>query len=297
MSMMHPKLAPFFQGREQFYPSNLEAKFSRIFNKILGMWGTPELDRYLGSLFVDDRGGRQGFPADVMNDILMLSRIHEHVRKMNEAGAGQRPDAWGDASVKHALQAEQIEYSKDGLFRAIDLGNERAVRLFIKAGIDLATTNASGWTPLIAAAGAKNLKALSLLLDAGADVRAHDAQGLTALHWAAYKGLPRVAELLLEKGADANAKSNMGLTPLSQAAMWGHAEVVGILLAHGANPEIADDEGLTALHKAVADGHVEVVKVLVAAGADREVKSVRGQTPASIARQRNNADVIAALGA
>lgn len=295
MATMHPKLAPFFQGREQFYPQHLEAKYSRIFNKILAMWGTPELDGFLGELFMDKRGGRQGFPSEVMNDILILSRIHEHVQQMKEAGARKKEDPWGNESVRRALQGEQIDFTKEGFFKAIELGNQRAVEIFIRGGIDLEVRNAGGWTPLTAAASAGNLKATTALLDAGANIDSRDSQGLTPMHWAAFKGFPSVTKILAEKGADINAKSNMGLTPLSQAAVWGHTEAVAVLLDKGARVNEADDDGLTPLHKAVADGHVEVVKLLAAAGADQEAKSARGLTPAAIAKQRNNSAVIAAL--
>jgi hypothetical protein len=295
MTVMHPKLAPFFQGREQFYPRHLEANYSRIFNKIIGMWGTPELDAFINDLFVDKRGGRQGFPAEVMNDILVLSRIHERMQQMKAEGARKKEDAWNNESLRRALQGEQIDFTKEGFFRAIELNNERAVQIFIRGGIDLEVKNAGGWTPLIAAAAAGNLNAAKALIEAGADVNARDSQGLTALHWAAFKGYPRVTELLADKGADVNAKSNMGLTPLSQAAVWGHAEVVEVLLLKGANVDDSDGDGLTPLHKAVSDGHAAVVKLLVAAGADREAKTPRGLTPAAIAKQKNNPAVIAAL--
>lgn len=295
MANMHPKLAPFFQGREQFYPRHLEAQYSRIFNKIIAMWGTPDLDGFLNELFMDKRGGRQGFPADVMNDILVLSRVHERVQHIKEEGGRKKEDAWKNESLRRALQGEQVEFTKEGFFRAIELSNERAVQIFIKGGIDLEVKNSSGWTPLIAAASVGNLNAVAALIEAGADLLARDAQGLSALHWSAFKGFSRVTELLAEKGADVNARSAMGLTPLSQAALWGHAEVVSVLIGKGARVNQADDDGLTPLHNAVSDGHAEVVGLLLAAGADRESKSARGVTPAAMAKQKNNPAVVAAF--
>lgn len=292
---MHPKLAPFFQGREHFYPTHLETGYPRVFNEIINKWGSPELEAYLEDLFMDKRGGRQGFPPDVMNDILTLSRIHEHVQNLKMAGVRKKEDIWGHEPIRKALQAEQIEYSKEGFFRAAELGNERAIAIFLKTGIDLETKNPAGWTPLIVACAGGKLKAAIELINAGANLNAGDAQGLTSLHWAAFRGYPKLTELLLEKGADVNAHSNLGLTPLSQAVMSGHAEIVGILLNMRANPNAADSDGLTPLHKAVGDGNLEMVKQLVAAGADRNAKSTRGLTPVDIARQRNKANIIEAL--
>ena len=291
--IMHAKIAKYFEGgREQFYPRVLEAKFSRIFNKILNMWGNPELDDYLEGLMVDKRGGRKGFPMDVMNDILLLSRLHQQVlAKMGAQGRG----VFSNEMIKRELQNEKIEYSPAGFFRAIEVGNERAVRLFMSSGVDTKMKNGSGLTLLIAAAVAGNLKAAQDLINAGADVNDRDPQGYTPLHWAAFKGYPRVTELFLGKGADVNARSKLGLTPLAQAAVCGHDEVVKLLLDGGADVSAVDDEGWTALHKAAADGHAAVVKLLLAAGADRDAKNARKQTPEMLAKQRKNAAVVAAL--
>jgi ankyrin repeat protein len=256
------------------------------------MWGKADLDAFFEGLMVDKRGGRKGFPMDVMNDILLLSRLHEQVRA-REASAGK--GAFANDVVKRELQTEKIEYSPAGFFRAIEVGNERAVRLFMSSGVDTKLRNGSGWTLLIASAISGNLKAANGLLAAGADVNDADPQGYTALHWAAFKGFPRVTELFLEKGADVNARSKLGLTPLLQAAVCGHEEIVSMLIARGAHVDAADNEGWTALHKAVADGHAPVVKVLLAAGANREAKNARGQTPLTLAQQRKNPSVIAAF--
>jgi ankyrin repeat protein len=290
--IMHPELAKYFEGgREQFYPGTLESKFARVFNKIMSMWGNPELEAYLEDLMVDKRGGRQGFPMEAMNDILLLSRLHQQV--LAKKSAGGRP--FSNEMAKRELQNEKIEYSPAGFFRAIEVGNERAVRLFMSSGVDATMRNGSGWTPLIASAVAGNLFAAQSLLAAGADVNDRDPQGYTPLHWAAFKGYPKVTQLLLDKGADVNIRSKLGLTPLLQAAVCGHEEVVGMLLNRGADVNAVDDEGSTALHKAAADGHLPVVKLLLAAGANREAKNARGQTPATLAKQRKNAAVVTAL--
>jgi tankyrase len=188
---------------------------------------------------VDERGGRKGFPMDVMNDILLLSRLHEQVRAL--AGATGK-GGYSNQMIKRELQTEKIEYSPAGFFRAIEVGNERAVRLFLSSGVDTTLRNASGWTLLTASAISGNLKAAHGLLAAGANVNERDPQGYTPLHWAAFKGFPRVTELFLEKGAEVNVRSNLGLTPLLQAAVCGHEEIVSMLIAKGAEVDAADDE-------------------------------------------------------
>jgi uncharacterized protein len=292
---MHPKLEPFFKDREQFYPVQLETKYPRVFNEIISRWGGPEMDTFFEDLFVDKRGGRQGFPPEIMNDLMTLSRIHEHIQNIRNAKNKKKEDVWGHEPVKKALQAEQIEYSQEGFFRSAELGNERAIAIFLSTGIDIETKNPSGWTPLIVACAGGKLKAALTLINAGANVNAADAQGFTALHWAAFRGFPKLTELLAEKGADVNAHSNMQLTPLSQAVMSGHAETVSVLLKMAANPNAADGDGLTPLHKAVADGQVEMVKLLLAAGGDSKAKSKRGLTPVDIATQRKRTEILALM--
>lgn len=294
MSTMHPKIAQFFEGKEQFYPAALEAKYSRIFNRIMELWGSNDAEEYFGDLMVDKRGGRQGFPPDVLNDILTLARIHGRVLELMQPKRDD-DDPWASDIARRALAAEQIEFNIKGFERAIQLGNERAVKMFLKFGIKASEKDASGWTPLLRAASLNRTSVAAVLIEAKADINAHDAQGFTPLHWAAFKGFPEMTKLLVEKGADVNAKSNMGLTPVMQATMWGHDRIVSYLVSKGARVNETDNEGLTALHTAVSDGHVAVVKVLVAAGGDVNAKSAKGQTPAGIAQKKNNPAVLAAL--
>jgi len=54
----------------------LEAKFPRIKKTIQELWGKPALDRYFDELLIDARGGRHGFPLDVVDALLALSREH-----------------------------------------------------------------------------------------------------------------------------------------------------------------------------------------------------------------------------
>jgi len=294
--LMHEKIAKYFEGKEQFYPAALEAKYARIFNRIMDLWGLQELEDYFADLMVDKRGGRQGFPPDVLNDILTLSRVHGRILEL-QAPKQEDEDPWASEVARRSLQAEQIEFNLQGFERAVQVGNERAVKIFLKAGVKANEKDNSGFTPLLKAASLNRTAVAAVLIDAKADINARDLQGFTPLHWAAFRGFPEMTKLLVERGADVNAKSSMGLTPIMQATMWGHDRIVAYLLAKGARPNEADNEGLTALHNAVSDGHVKVVKALMAAGADPNLKSAKGLTPAAIAQKKNNPEVLAALAA
>lgn len=56
--------------------SAIEAKFPHIAEKIVLLWGFPELDTMFDKLAFDERGDREGFPADVMSDLLFLAALH-----------------------------------------------------------------------------------------------------------------------------------------------------------------------------------------------------------------------------
>jgi len=84
---------------------------------------------------------------------------------------------------------------------------------------------------------------------------------------------------------------------LHQAAMMGHVRIVEALLIAGAKVNETNNDGCTPLHQAVADASVEVIKQLVAAGADLHIKDLTGTSPLELAKKRNKAPVLAALGA
>jgi len=49
--------------------------YPHIIESICLMWGGREADAYLSRLVIDTRGGRKGFPRDVMDDLLVLAEV------------------------------------------------------------------------------------------------------------------------------------------------------------------------------------------------------------------------------
>lgn len=164
---MHPILAPLLKGREEHYPHKLETHYARIFNEIMALWGKDGMDQYFADLFLTDRPERVGFPFEVMREINFLHDLHEESKKTGPANEG----VWSNEVIKRGLEAEGIEYSQRGFFRAIELGNEKAIRLFLQAGVDVNLPNDAGWTPLMVAIFLSNESAANQLLDAGAQSR------------------------------------------------------------------------------------------------------------------------------
>lgn len=56
--------------------SALEQQFPRIAMRLVELWHNQTCGDYLRTLLMDERGDRQGFPPDVMNDLILLDSIH-----------------------------------------------------------------------------------------------------------------------------------------------------------------------------------------------------------------------------
>lgn len=54
---------------------HLEKLFPRIAQALTEKWGKPELESYLADLLVDNRGARQGFPAPIMGELILIDAI------------------------------------------------------------------------------------------------------------------------------------------------------------------------------------------------------------------------------
>lgn len=51
-------------------------QFPRIGEKISLMWGYVELQNYLSTIILDERGGRQGFPKPVLAALMEIHKRH-----------------------------------------------------------------------------------------------------------------------------------------------------------------------------------------------------------------------------
>jgi hypothetical protein len=74
-------------------PLALMRRFPRIANQLAAVWSeTPSIRSYLDGLLVDDRGHRQGFPQDVLSELLSLRLYHAslHPQELSVWGGGRR---------------------------------------------------------------------------------------------------------------------------------------------------------------------------------------------------------------
>jgi len=120
--------------------------------------------------------------------------------------------------------------------------------------------------------------AQSLLLDLAVP-DCCDATGLTPLHAAAAQGRADIARLLLDSYADVAAPVGPVFDgpPAALAARSGHAECLEVLLLARASPEApSGPAGQTCAHRASAEGHTECLRCVLRAHAPTTKVVLRG---------------------
>ncbi|HWR39287.1 MAG TPA: ankyrin repeat domain-containing protein [Patescibacteria group bacterium] len=115
---------------------------------------------------------------------------------------------------------------------------QEMVKYLLEKGADLNTrfiTNGVGLTPLMAAAGAKDLEVVKILLSKKIDINAPDVNtGMTPLMLATTNDNVEIVKELLSKGADVNKKGKANMTALGLAMQNNNAEMIKVLKNAGA---------------------------------------------------------------
>ncbi|XP_064081222.1 transient receptor potential channel pyrexia-like isoform X3 [Macrobrachium nipponense] len=152
------------------------------------------------------------------------------------------------------------------------------VRMLIKAGVSVSTTNQAGATALHLAADKGHFKCARELLESGAEVNQKDGDGCLPLHCAARNrsgdGL-KILPYLIKSGSSVNTPEKCGYTPLHIAALASNAEAVKVLLKAGGSHGLANDKGQTPLHLTCTP---TVAQVLLNAGAHGRARDQDGHT-------------------
>ncbi len=290
---MNPRLLNLLSGDEAIYPHVLEAKFPRVFNELLELWETPQIDAYLQDLLLNSRDGeRAGFPPEAAKEIFRLSNLASESHQLDK-----EIDVWGDDKETQRKQVVQsgYEFTSQGFLKAMGDGNLPVVQKMLSCGVNLEVRDERHWTALIIASfnGAENLALLLIKSKARIDTR--DMKGYTALHWASFNGHSNMVKMLLVQGVDANTQSQFGWTALIQAATRGHLVACAYLIAHGADVNLAGSDGSMAHHKAANSGHTEVVKLLLDKGANRHAVQKDGSTALDLAVKNGHQSIVALL--
>jgi hypothetical protein len=154
----------------------------------------------------------------------------------------------GDPAVESIIEIGYEELPKPGKTRLMDAaatGDKAAIQAAFASGEKVTDADASGWTPLMYAAGSYGNSGMNEMLAAGADVNARSRRGETALMAAAAAG--NADKDLIKAGADVNAANDVGMTTLMLLVQRGESDEVATLLKAGANARIRDKAGRTSL--------------------------------------------------
>ena len=172
------------------------------------------------------------------------------------------------------------------LLSAAKYGHSSTLRLLLTLGakIEFAAPN-DGFTPLHVAVMERRIDAIRVLLAANAPLEAPDHHGKTPLSWGPFAYMPQEKHIYQKLG---QPHDTVYVDP-------GEAEGITLLLDAGANLEATDQEGNTPLHQAVMLGSLRGAETLLARGAKVNAKNRSGQTPLSLAKARQNTDMIQLL--
>jgi ankyrin repeat protein len=139
-------------------------------------------------------------------------------------------------------------------------------------GID--STDASGSTPLLVAAGHDDVAQVRQLLKTGANPNVRNKLDTTPLLEAAFHSNPEIIKALLDAGADPNAAGADGQTPLMLVARGTSVVAAKMLLDKGASAKAAESQRQqTALMWAAANSQGPMTRLLVERGADLDAKT------------------------
>jgi tankyrase len=258
--MKHPR----FESLGSDYPHHLEKSYDRILTKIDQLWDTPQVHDYISDLVIDKRGGRKGFPKEVLTDILMLREF----RELETFRAAEKKE---DAIQELARRG--ISLTKEHFFRALHDGDKELIDLFVRSEFNTHVTDADGTHPLMFALNHGYTVVAKILLQAGADTDARDARGLTPLLIACGKiayGYKDIAEALIKRGALFNVRDTLGFTPLLLSLSGGSIEIAKLLIVRGADVLARTRKGETALSLAKQSKDAVdagIVELLISKGA------------------------------
>jgi hypothetical protein len=175
-----------------------------------------------------------------------------------ELGDTRAARAWLDAGLHPDFLADRIG---TGLMIAAWEGNIPMMELFVARGANINAVNAAGEQALLHAAWRGRTDAVRWLLDRGAQLN-RPGLNWSALHYAVFAGHVETAKALVARGADINATSTNGSSPLMMAAREGQDGIAQMLVSLGADTRVKNDWGEDALVWAMRYGHVKIARMV-----------------------------------
>ncbi|MDD4977452.1 MAG: GspE/PulE family protein [Gallionella sp.] len=72
-----PKITKAFEQVGAHFPVKLQDRHQRILQRIELIWGESETLKYLNSLLLEDREDREGFPLEIISEIVSIKQVHD----------------------------------------------------------------------------------------------------------------------------------------------------------------------------------------------------------------------------
>lgn len=200
-----------------------------------------------------------------------------------------------DASLPDFNFVDDIN-SRTCLHEAALAGNLTLVRAAVQYGIDVGQRDNYGRAAISYAAMNGHADVCTFLLtQPGVDAATADLDGFSPLVLAVINGRTEVLRILLSHGVSVEPREITDLIPLGLASQAGHADITAMLLQRGAKIT-SNPEGLTPQALAAREGHVECLRLLMQAKANPDAPE-KGTlwTPLFFAAENGHADCIRVL--
>lgn len=166
------------------------------------------------------------------------------------------------AAVLDALEDGEDEAAwQRAVLHAIAAAPLATIDWLLDHGVDLASADEEGQTPLLAAVESTRddrLEVLQRLIAAGAPLNGRGANGWTAAHLAASQDDVDVLRLLAEAGADLTLRGDGGVTPLDEAQYREMSDAVAFLESRAAASE--DGSPYPGWKPVVEAGHLTLIQ-------------------------------------
>lgn len=207
----------------------------------------------------------------------------------------------GKALTQILLNVSQMESYKKKMVTPIMIAtlskNQSAIKLLTKMGANLEAFTADGRTSAYYAVLSGDCQILEQLKKLGARLDSPLKSGHTLAGEVAQRGHTDMLRCLKKWGVDLEATDSNGESPAGIATKAGKFKVLETLQQLGVNINARDktERGYSPVHIAIVLGHNDLLKELGRLKADFNLTAGNGQTPASIAAEYGNCEVLSIL--
>ena len=178
------------------------------------------------------------------------------------------------------LISRGVEVSTGGAIEAAEDGETRILRNLERAGIDLGDSDASGFTPLLAAVRSGNESTIEFLMERNEVVENINAftalEKETPLSAALRERDFELASMLIEAGAEVDVDIKRGRPFVIDAIEKQDAEMIDFLFSHGADVEYRGAFPISAFAVAASLDNFELMQRCLKEGADVDTRGESG---------------------